>query len=138
MWTIFKVSIKSVTILLVLQFGSLAQRQVGSSLPEQGSTPTPCTGRQSLNQWTSRKVPIILIYSTALDSSLPQIHTHIFSLSFRSPSSSHSVSPCSCSASSRSNFLNFSPEFPLKMLPDKVTFLQLPKSRGHLLVHLDG
>ena len=42
MWTIFKVFIQSVTILfLLLCFGFLVVRQVGSKIPDQGSNPHP-------------------------------------------------------------------------------------------------
>ena len=48
-----KVFIEFVTVLLhktiVLCFGFLAMKHVGSELPAQGSNPPPCTGRQSLN-----------------------------------------------------------------------------------------
>ena len=41
MWTIFKVFIEFVTILLVSGFVFLAARHVGSSLPNQGLNPQP-------------------------------------------------------------------------------------------------
>ena len=91
--------------------------------------------------WKAKSQPVDLQQSPQISYLLcssgfvssPNTHPHILSLSFPCPSSSHSVSPCSCSASTKSNFLNFSPGFPLKIPPDKVTFLQLPKSRGPLL-----
>ena len=38
-------------------FCSLATRQVGSYLPDQESNLQPCTGRRSLNHWTTTEVP---------------------------------------------------------------------------------
>ena len=50
MWTIFKVFIEFVTILLLfLCFGILALRYVGSQLPEWGLNPHPCVGWQGPN-----------------------------------------------------------------------------------------
>ena len=45
MWTIFKVFIEFVTILLLFYvfFGFLATRHMGSYLPDQGSNPNPPT-----------------------------------------------------------------------------------------------
>ena len=36
------------------------QWHMGSYFPNRGSSPLPCTGRQILNQWTTREVPILL------------------------------------------------------------------------------
>ena len=58
MWTIFKVFIESVTILLlfyVLVFWLQAMWDLSSRTRDQ--THTPRTGRQSLNHWTAREVP---------------------------------------------------------------------------------
>ena len=57
-WTIFKVFIEFVTILLlfyVLIFWPRGMWDLSS--PTRDRTPTPCTGRQSLNHWTAREVP---------------------------------------------------------------------------------
>ena len=69
MWSIFKVFIKFVTVLLlsyVLVF--LANRHMGSYLLNQGSSPhphTPCSGRWSLNHWTTRKALRTLFLTAA-------------------------------------------------------------------------
>ena len=58
MWTIFKVFIEFVTILLVfyvLVFWPWGMW--GLSSPTRGQTLTPWIGRQSLNHWTTREVP---------------------------------------------------------------------------------
>ena len=58
MWTIFKVFIEFVTILLlfyVLVFWSQGMWDLSS--PTRDRTHTPCIGRQSLNHWTAREVP---------------------------------------------------------------------------------
>ena len=55
----------AVCSLLLLQcMGSVATWHVGSSFPNQGSNPFLCTGRQTLNHWTTRE-------SFFLSSSLP-------------------------------------------------------------------
>ena len=55
MWTIFKVFIEFVTILLyVLFFCPWGMWDL--SLPTRDQTLTPCTGRWSLNHWTAREV----------------------------------------------------------------------------------
>ena len=58
MWTIFKVFIEFVTILLL--FYTLFFWPPGMwdlSSPRRDGTCTPCTGKQSLNPWTTREVP---------------------------------------------------------------------------------
>ena len=60
MWTIFKVFIESVTIVLPLfffLFGSLAMRHVDLSSPTRDQTHTPCTRRWHLTHWTTRELP---------------------------------------------------------------------------------
>ena len=57
MWTIFKVFIEFVTILLlfyVLVFWPQGMWDLSS--PARDRTRTPCTGRRSLNHWTAREV----------------------------------------------------------------------------------
>ena len=58
MWTIFKVFIEFVTILLlfyVLVFWPQGMWDLSSLTRDR--TLTPCIGRQHLNQWTAREVP---------------------------------------------------------------------------------
>ena len=58
MWTIFKVFIEFVTILLlfyVLVFWPRAMWDLSS--PTRDQTRTPCIGRRSLKHWTAREVP---------------------------------------------------------------------------------
>ena len=58
MWTILKVFIEFVTILLlfcVLVFWPRGMWDLSS--PTRDQTCTPCIGRQSLNHWTAREVP---------------------------------------------------------------------------------
>ena len=61
MWAILKIFIKFVTILLlfyVLDFWWWSLWDL--KLPDQGLNPHPCTGRQSLNHWTTnREVPVV-------------------------------------------------------------------------------
>ena len=63
MWTIFKVFIEFVTILLLFYVLVLWPRGMWdlSSLTRDW-TRTPCIGRQSPNHWTAREVPIFYIY----------------------------------------------------------------------------
>ena len=61
MWTIFNIFIEFVTILLlfyVLIFWPGSTWDLSSLTRDQ--TRTPCIGRQSLNHWTTRKVPILI------------------------------------------------------------------------------
>ena len=61
MWTIFNIFIEFVTILLlfyVLIFWPGSTLDLSSLTRDQ--TRTPCIGRQSLNHWTTRKVPILI------------------------------------------------------------------------------
>ena len=67
MWTIFKVFIEFITILLqsyVLFF--LATRYVWSQLPDQDWNLTSCIGKWSINPWITREVPIYLLFIPAL------------------------------------------------------------------------
>ena len=61
MWTIFKVFIEFVPVLILLYvLLFLALWHVGSCLPERGLNPhplQPCSGKRSLSNWTRRKVP---------------------------------------------------------------------------------
>ena len=60
MWTIFKVFIEFVTILLlfyVLVFWPQGMWDLSS--PTRDRTHTPCIGRQSLNHWTTSEVPAL-------------------------------------------------------------------------------
>ena len=62
MWTLFRVFIEFVTILLlfyVLVFWPRGMWDLSS--PTRDRTRTPCIGRQSLNHWTAREVPIALV-----------------------------------------------------------------------------
>ena len=61
MWTIFKVIIEFVTILLlfyVLVFWPWGMWDLSS--PTRDQTHTPCIGKRSLNHWTAREVPALL------------------------------------------------------------------------------
>ena len=58
MWTVFKVFIEFVTILLlfyVLDFWLQGMWDLSSLARDR--TRSPCIGRQSLNHWTTREVP---------------------------------------------------------------------------------
>ena len=75
MWTIYKVFIESVTIVLlfhVLVFsgheacGILARPTRGSNLH------TPCIGRWSLNHWTTREVPLLSSHPDVIHKRLAQ------------------------------------------------------------------
>ena len=58
MWTIFKLIVEFVTMLLlfcVLVF--VATSHVDLSSPVRNQTHTPCLGRRSPNHWTAREVP---------------------------------------------------------------------------------
>ena len=66
MWTIFKVFIEFVTILLlfyVLVFWPRGMWDLSS--PTRNQTLTPCIERRSLNHWTAREVPSFEIRSQA-------------------------------------------------------------------------
>ena len=63
MWTILKVFVEFVTILLlfyILVFW--LQGTWDLSFPTRDWTCTPCTGRQSLNHWSAREVPAMLVH----------------------------------------------------------------------------
>ena len=58
MWTIFKVFIEFVTILLLLYvLGFWLRGMWDLSSLTRDRTRTPCIGRRSLNHWTAREVP---------------------------------------------------------------------------------
>ena len=60
MWTIFKVFIKFVTVLLlfhVLAFWPGGMWRLSSPIRDQ--THIPCIRRQSPNHWTTREVPLV-------------------------------------------------------------------------------
>ena len=63
MWTIFKVFIEFVTILLLLFMVFLnlflSQGMWDLNSLTRDRTHTPCIGRQSLNHWTAKEVPLI-------------------------------------------------------------------------------
>ena len=64
MWTIFKVFIEFVTILLlfyVLVFWPQGMWDLSS--PTRDRTRTHCVGRRSLNHWTAREVPVDFLKS---------------------------------------------------------------------------
>ena len=58
MWTIFKVFIEFVTLLLLFfSFGFLATREAGVLAPQPGFSPVAlCIRRRRLNHWTTREV----------------------------------------------------------------------------------
>ena len=58
MWTIFKVFIEFVTILLLFCFWFFDHEAGGMLVPGPGveTVCTPCIGKQSLNHWTTRLV----------------------------------------------------------------------------------
>ena len=63
MWTIFKVFIEFVTILLlfyILVFWPWGMWDLSS--PPRDQTRTPCIGRQSLTHWTTREVPLSALW----------------------------------------------------------------------------
>ena len=67
MWTIFKVFIEFITILLlsyVLVF--LATRHVWSQLPDQDWNLTSCIGKWSINPWITREVPTYMLFISTL------------------------------------------------------------------------
>ena len=69
MWTSFKVFIEFVTILLlfyVLVFWPRGMWDLSS--PTRDQTHTPCIGRRSLNNWTTREIPKYSFYLTPVDS----------------------------------------------------------------------
>ena len=58
MWTVFKVFIEFVTLLLLFYVLVFWLRDMWDlSSPTRGRTRTPCIGRQRLNHWTAREVP---------------------------------------------------------------------------------
>ena len=62
MWASFKVLIKFVTILLLLYILVLWPRAMWYlSSPTRDQTLNPCIGRRSLNHWTARDIPVIII-----------------------------------------------------------------------------
>ena len=62
MWTIFKVFIEFVTILLLFYVLFFWLQGMGDlSSPARDRARTPCIERRSLNHWTAREVPSFLI-----------------------------------------------------------------------------
>ena len=60
MWTIFKVFVEFVTILLLFYVLVFWLRGMWDlSPPTRDRTLTPCIGKQSLNHWTTREVPVL-------------------------------------------------------------------------------
>ena len=51
---------------VVVVHGLGCPMHVGSSFPDQGSNPHPCIGRQILNHWTTREVPVWVMRSFPL------------------------------------------------------------------------
>ena len=72
MGTIFEVFIEFVPMFFVLCFAFLATRHVDLGSPTRDRIHTPCTGRRSLNQWTSREVPLFMILVKCLNLFEPQ------------------------------------------------------------------
>ena len=63
MWTIFKVFIEFVTTLLLFYVLVFWLRGMWDlNFPTRDWTHTPCSGRWSLNQWTSRKIPTAFFF----------------------------------------------------------------------------
>ena len=58
MWTIFKVFIEFVTMLLL--FHALVFGHKACGLGTRDQTSSPCIEKQSLNHWTTRQVPSII------------------------------------------------------------------------------
>ena len=73
MWTIFEVFIEFVTVLLLFMFWPRGMYNLSS--PTRDQTCFLCIGRQSLNHWTTREVPTVLLASlvTQLVKNLPAI-----------------------------------------------------------------
>ena len=62
-WTIKKFFIEFITILSLIHVLFFGMRSMWDlSFLTRGLTHTPCIGRQSLNYWTTRKVPSILTF----------------------------------------------------------------------------
>ena len=75
MWTILKVFIEFVTILLlfyVLIFWPRGMWDLRSLTRDQ--TYTPCIGRQNLNPWTAREVPIYTFIAVVPKQDITPIH----------------------------------------------------------------
>ena len=67
MWTIFKVFIEFVTILLLLYVLVFWLRGTWDlSSPARDQARTPCIGWQSLNHWTAREVPESTVFLLSL------------------------------------------------------------------------
>ena len=80
MWTIFNVFIEFVTILLlfyVLVFWLRGMWDLSS--PTRDRTLTPCIKRQSLNHWTTREVPVEILYSCIFRKGLYEHFYYLFS-----------------------------------------------------------
>ena len=77
MWTIFKVFTEFVTV--VLLFYVLAVRKVDLRSPTKDRTLIPCIGRQSLNHWTTKEVPLWNhLYGKKHPGSLPSLSIMAF------------------------------------------------------------
>ena len=62
MWPLLKVCIEFVTILLLFYVLVLWPRGMWYlSSPTRDQTRNPCIGRRSLNHWTARDIPVIII-----------------------------------------------------------------------------
>ena len=65
MWTIFKVFIEFVTILLLFYVLAFWPRGMGDLSPTtRDGIHTTCIGRQSLNHWTTREVPQAFFFNS--------------------------------------------------------------------------
>ena len=63
MWTIFKVFIEFVTVLLLFYVLFFCMQNIWDlSFPTRDQTRTACIGRPSLNLWAAREVPLYVFY----------------------------------------------------------------------------
>ena len=66
MWTVFKVFIEFVTILLLFYVLVFRPRGIWDlSTPTRDGTLTHCIGRQTPNYWTTREVPKLSLFDLA-------------------------------------------------------------------------
>ena len=85
MWSIFKVFIEFVAILLLFYALVFWSRNMwGLNFPIRDWTLTPCIGRWSLNHWTTREVPIFQLLNA-----LPRAHVDDFCPDFTGQSKSY-------------------------------------------------
>ena len=86
MWTIFKVFIEFVTILLLFYVLVFWLRGVWDlNSPTRDRTHTPCTGRRSLNHWTTKVVPMFLLFIQCLIEVIPElVSSKVFTQAVRS------------------------------------------------------